>query len=156
MKQLILIIALSIQSLFVVAQSSNDIASMTARICQTDSVWSTLGVYNEDSVLVFHIQTPDYESFGAPSYAYEKFDLVFDVSSNLLFNQTPFGKIDLVDVSKKKSTVVIELSGLGDRKNDGLWTYAVYRFRRSKGGPWLLDGVDYRFDDYFKGKKLDE
>ncbi len=137
------------------AQSSNDLADLVARACQTDSVHKTLGVYNEDSVLVFYLQTPDYDEYGATSYDFEKFELVFDVSTNLLFAQQPFGKLDFVEFGKKKCRMVIELAGAGDREKNKQWTYAVYEYSRSKGGPWLLQGVNYYFEDYYKGKKID-
>ena len=92
------------------AQTENEIVNISARICQTDSISKVLGVYSQDSIFTYHLQTPDYDTYGANTYEYEKFDLVYDVSSNLLFNQTPFGKIDIVSYGKKKCRVVIELA----------------------------------------------
>lgn len=138
------------------AQSENELVNMIARICQTDSVARVLGVLNEDSsMLVFNYQTPDYDVYGANSYQYEKFELIFDVSSSLLFGQTPFGKIDLLAYGKKNARVVIEVAGAGNREKKHLWTFAVYDFERPKnGGQWLLKKVDYHYDDYFNGKEL--
>lgn len=155
MKKLTTLITLIFLVTLSQAQTQNDLATLTARICQTDSIRSTLGVYNEDSIVVFNYQTPNYETYGAPSFEYEKFDLVFDVSSNLLFNAIPFGKIDIIEFGKKSARIVIELAGAGNREAEGKWTFAVYDFVRSKGAPWQLQGVKYHFDDYYVGKKID-
>ncbi|MCB9189667.1 MAG: hypothetical protein H6598_08470 [Flavobacteriales bacterium] len=137
------------------SQTENEVVNMTARICQTDSMSKVLQVLDEDSVVTYHMQTPDYETYGASTYEYEDFNLVFDVSSNLLFNSTPFGKINVVKYSKKSCQLVIELAGVGDREKKGLWTFAVYEFTRPKDGKWLLQGINYHFDDFYSGKKLD-
>lgn len=154
MKKLILTIVILCGAFLSNAQSSNDLATITARICQTDSVIKVLGVYNEDSILVFTYMTPDYDTYGATSYEYENFDLVFDASSNLLFDSRPYGKIDFVEFGKKKARVVIELAKAGDRAKQGLWTFAVYDFEKPKGAQWMLQGIEYYYDDYFSGKEL--
>lgn len=138
------------------SQSENELVNMIARICQTDSASKVLGVLSEDSsIVVFNYQTPDYDVYGANSYQYEKFELVFDVSSSLLFGQIPFGKIDVIEHSKKNARLVIEIAGAGNREKKQLWTFAVYDFERPKnGGQWLLKKVDYHYDDYFNGKEL--
>lgn len=154
MKTFLLLLFSSVLS-FGIAQSENEIVNISARICQTDSVNKVLGVYDEDSTLLFHMQTPDYDTYGASEYEYEKFVLIYDVGTNLLINQVPFGKIDMVDYGKKKCRMVMEIAGAGDREKAGLWTFAVYDFSRPKGGQWLLDGVKYHFDDYYVGKEID-
>lgn len=138
------------------AQSENELVNMIARICQTDSAAKVLGVFNEDSsMVIYNYQTPDYDAYGANSYQYDKFELVFDVSSSLLFGQTPFGKIDIVEYGKKNARLIIEIAGAGNREHKQLWTFAVYDFERPKnGGQWLLKKVDYHYDDYFNGKEL--
>jgi hypothetical protein len=136
------------------AQSENELVTIVARICQTDSAGKVFSFYDQDSTLSFNMQTPDYNEFGANTYEYEKFDLVFDVSSNLLFSAHPFGKIDFLEYGKKKCKVVIEIAGAGDREKAGLWTFAVYEFSRPKGGQWWLAGAEYYFDDYYVGKEI--
>lgn len=136
------------------AQSEGDMARMVARACQTDSLDNVIGTYNKDSLRTYYVQTPDYETYGASSYEYDDFDLIFDISSNLLFNQRPFGKVDFALFKKKKAVLVIEIGGAGDRSEKGLWTYAAYSYVKPKGGLWKLTNVEYYYDDYFKGKKL--
>lgn len=154
MKRILIFSILTFTALFSNAQSDNDLATIMARISQTDSVIKVLGVYNEDSLMVFTYLTPDYDTYGATSYEYENFDLVFDVSSNLLFDTRAYGKIDFIDFGKKKARVVIELAKAGDRAKNGLWTFAVYDFEKPKGAPWMLKGIEYYYDDYYSGKEL--
>lgn len=155
MNKLLLFLGLNLLMLTGFTQSENELVNMVARICTTDSVTANLGYLDEDSVLTYQFMTPSFEEFGAPTFEYENFNLNFDVNSRLLFSQKPYGKIDIAEFSKKKSIIVIELAGLGDRGAGGLWRYSAYKFEKDKSGKWMLKGAKYFFDDYQKGMGVD-
>lgn len=150
MKRILLLICLLPLFNFCFSQTENELVNMVARICNTDSIMRNLSYFDEDSVKTIQVQTPDYQKYGTMTYEYEGFNLNFDVNSKLLFSQKPFGKIYIEEYSKKKAVIILEIAGMGDRKAKGYWIYGKYEFEQSKNGKWLLNKVNYSFDEYYQ------
>lgn len=135
------------------AQSENELINMVARICSTDSIGRNLAYLDENGKRTFQLQTPDYQTYGTMTYEYDDFNINIDVNSMLLFSEKPFGKLHIEEFNKKKSVIVLEVAGLGDRLAQELWVYSMYEFEKDKSGKWLLKGVNYSFEEYYPESK---
>ncbi len=126
------------------AQSDEELTFMLARICKIDEVDKTLGYIDEkDSIKKFNFLTLSYEEMGAPVFEFENFSIVYDVGSNLLMSEKPYGKISIDNFSSKKAQLTITLAGAGDRSKMGLWTKCVFEFKKPKNGKWLLANSEF-------------
>ncbi len=126
------------------AQTDDEITFMLARICKIEEIDKTLGYIDEnDSTKKFNFLTLSYEEMGAPVFDFEDFSIVYDVGSNLLMSEKPYGKISIDDFSSKKAQLTITLAGAGDRSKMGLWTKCVFEFKKPKNGKWLLANSEF-------------
>jgi len=126
-------------------QDEQTVMTLFGRISQTDSIKTCLRLVKQgtDSSYVFNYKTPDIDKFGISEYEFENFYLNFDTGSNFLFSGTPFGNIEVMEISSKKAFIVIHIDGLGDRKKQGKFEKASYTFVNKKYR-WMLKGVKYQ------------
>lgn len=144
----VLILFLTLLQFFFHAQSEGEVINMLARVCKLDSVNKILGSIDEgDSLKNFRFLTLDYETMGVPSYDFDEFRITFDLGSNLLMIGKPYGKLQLGKFSKSKGEITIILASVGDRVNEGKWTYATFGFNKPKNGRWLLNDSKYYFTE---------
>jgi len=132
------------------AQSEQEIMSFLAKICVNDSIDKTLAVPSteEDSLKLFHFAPINMEEYGLAVYDYEGFRVIQETSSNLLFAKVPYGKITIVNYTGKSCSMIVEISGAGDRSKMNLWQYGSFTFQIAKGGRWLLSDVYYSLETY--------
>ena len=129
------------------AQSENEIINLVARACQTDSLNKVLGYVQEsDSIPNFDFVTPELGT-SLEEYDFDSFKLAVGLKSSGLMKGTPYGKIYIRDVSKKKLKMIVQLNGVGDRLSNAKWTFAIYSYVRPKHGNWMLSGVEYKFHE---------
>lgn len=145
MKKLNLLLLLPGLLLFISAsaQKNNDeLIRMVAKTCQTDSIINALQQVSEDSSTTFNFKTPDAMEFGIGEYDFKSFLLLFDTGSNLLFKGLPYGSLEDISMSNKKTTFTIHIQGDGDRKSKNKFESATYTFLNKKGR-WILSDVKY-------------
>jgi hypothetical protein len=143
MKKLFIILFL-LTSISSKAQSDEELTFMLARICKIDEIDKTMSYIDEkDSIKKFNFLTLNYEEMGAPVFEFEDFSIVYDVGSNLLMSEKPYGKISIDNFSSKKAQLTITLAGAGDRSKMGLWTKCVFEFKKPKNGKWLLANTEF-------------
>lgn len=143
MKKL-LILLLLLTSIGSKAQTDEELTFMLARICKIDEIDKTLSDIDEkDSTKKFSFLTLSYEEMGAPVFEFEDFTIVYDVGSNLLMSNKPYGKIAIDNFSSKKAQITITIAGAGDRSKMGLWTKCVFEFKKPKNGKWLLANSEF-------------
>lgn len=142
MKKYLILITFLFFIVLTKAQDEQSLTSVFGRICQTDSIRSSLASINSDSTITFYFKTPDVNTYGIIEYEFEDFTLVFDTGSNLLFAGKAYGSIDQMDFSKKKAEITVRIEGLGDRKKIGKFETSTYSFIQ-KDFKWLLKSVKY-------------
>lgn len=132
------------------AQSESEIMLFLSKICINDSIEKTLAVPNKenDSLKMFFFAPIDINKYGLAVYDYDGFRVTFETASNLLFAKVPFGKITILNYTGKSCTLLVEISGTGDRQALGLWQQGVFTFQLGKGGRWLLSDVQYSLQPY--------
>jgi len=152
-KIILAISILSTSSAFISAQSEPEIMNFLSKICINDSIYKTLAVPNkeDDSLKMFYFAPIDINKYGLAVYDYDGFRVTFETASNLLFAKVPFGKITILDYTGKSCTMLVEISGTGDRKAQNLWQQGIFTFQIAKGGRWLLSNVQYSLQPYMGG-----
>lgn len=142
-KSLLLVLLMSLSN-FSFGQDEQTVMTLFGRISQTDSIRSCLRQVKPgtDSSYVFHYKTPDIDKFGIAEFEFDNFYLNFDTGSNFLFSGTPFGNIEVMEISAKKAFITIHIDGLGDRAEQGKFEKASYTFINKKYR-WMLKGVKY-------------
>ncbi len=148
MNKLLTVIVFVLTSFNLNAQTEGELIDFAARICTTDSVSITLG-YNveDDSLKRFDFITPNLAPITNSVFEYDDFILDVNLNSSMLFNGTPYGKLYIINFSKKEAQVLVLLSGVGDRVKNKQWNYAVYSFLKQKKGRWYLDKVNYKYGE---------
>jgi len=142
-KSILLVLITSIAN-FSFGQDEQTVMALFGRISQTDSIKSCLKLVKEgtDSSFVYNYKTPDVDQFGIIEFEFEDFYINFDTGSNFLFSGTPFGNIEVMDISAKKAFIVIHIDGLGDRAEQGKFEKASYTFVNKKYR-WMLKDIKY-------------
>lgn len=149
---LVFVVSSSITSKFS-AQAEPEIMNFLSKICINDSIVKTLAVPNkeDDSLKMFYFAPIDINKYGLAVYDYEGYRVTFETASNLLFAKVPFGKITILDYTGKSCTMLVEISGTGDRQAQNLWQQGIFTFQLAKGGRWLLSDVQYSLQPYMGG-----
>jgi hypothetical protein len=153
LKTILLVIFITTFSSRYWAQSEPEIMNYLSKICINDSIVKTLAVPNKegDSLKMFYFAPIDINKYGLAVYDYDGFRVTFETASNLLFAKVPFGKITILDYTGKSCTMLVEISGTGDRQAQNLWQQGIFTFQLAKGGRWLLSDVQYSLQPYMGG-----